>query len=67
MELTEDELFVEYSKQSMHCMRNTLLPYDPEKACFSCGYNGIKTKLNLIKYKLKHKKFTIRLKFAEKW
>ena len=37
MELTEDEFIKEYGKQCCHCNRNTLLPYEYEVTCFSCG------------------------------
>ena len=39
MELTGDQNIQEYSKRCGHCKRNTLLPYEYEYTCFSCGYN----------------------------
>ena len=39
MELTEDEIIQKYTKICLHCNRNTLLPYEYEFTCFSCGYN----------------------------
>ena len=42
MELTEDEIFEKYGKQCGHCPQNTLVPYDYEWTCVSCGYNVIK-------------------------
>ena len=38
MELTEDEII---QKRCMHCNRNTILPYEYEFTCFSCGRNVI--------------------------
>ena len=37
MELTEDEIIQRYAKQCKHCLRRTLLPYEYEWTCFSCG------------------------------
>ena len=39
MELTEDEIIEKHCKICDHCNRNTLLPYEYEFTCFSCGYN----------------------------
>ena len=47
MELTEDEIMQNYGKQWRHCSRNTLLPYEYERICFSCGYNVNKRKHEL--------------------
>ena len=49
MELTEDEIFKKYAKQCKHCSQNTLLPYEYERTCISCGYNAIKQKQELPK------------------
>ena len=46
MDLTEDEI-IKKVKHCGHCNRNTLLPYDNEWTCFSCGYNVIKRKHEL--------------------
>ena len=43
MELSEDEIIQKYGKNCRHCNRNTLLPYEYEFTCFSCGYNVRKT------------------------
>ena len=37
MELTEDEIINKYGKYCGLCNRNTLLPYECEFTCFSCG------------------------------
>ena len=36
-------------KRCGHCNRNTLLPYEYEHSCFSCGYNVNKRKNELSK------------------
>ena len=48
MELTED-IIEKYGKHCGHCNRNTLLPYEYEWTCFSCGYNVNKRKHELSK------------------
>ena len=53
MELTEDEPIKKNSKYCGHCNRNTLLPYDFEFTCISCGYNVIKGKHELSKIQRK--------------
>ena len=47
MELTVDENIQRYAKK--HCNRNTLLPYEYEFTCISCGYNVIRRKHDLFK------------------
>ena len=66
MELTEDEIIQKYGKRCGHCNRNTLLPYEYEWTCFSCGYNVNKRKNELSKI-IQQKKinFINRLKYAE--
>ena len=49
MELTEDEIIQKYGKRCGHCNRNTLLQYEYEFTCFSCGYNVNKRKHELSK------------------
>ena len=49
MELSEDELIEQYGTHCSHCNQNTLLPYEYEWTCFSCGYNVIKRKHELSK------------------
>ena len=53
MELLEDNKIEKYGKQSAHCNRNTLLPYEYEDTCFSCGYNAKKRKHELCKIQRK--------------
>ena len=65
MELTEDEIIQKYAKHCRHCKRNTLLPYEYEWTCFSCGYNVNKRKHELSKIQRKKVNFIIRLKYAE--
>ena len=42
MELTEDQIIEKHAKSCGHCIKNTLLPYDKDFRCISCGYNMIK-------------------------
>ena len=65
MELTEDENIQKYAKQCRHCNRNTLLPYEYEWTCFSCGYNVNKRKHELSKIQREKINFINRLKYAE--
>ena len=65
MELTEDEIIQKYGKYCGHCNRNTLLPYEYEFTCFSCGYNVNKRKNELSKKQRKKINFINRLKYAE--
>ena len=65
MELTEDEIIQKYAKNCGHCKRNTLLPYEYEYTCFSCGYNVNKRKHELSKIQRKKINFINRLKYAE--
>ena len=53
MEITEDQIIEKYGENCRHCNRNTLLPYENEWTCFSCGYNLIKRKHELSKIQLK--------------
>ena len=66
MELSEDEKIKKYAKNCGHCNRNTLLPYEYEFNCFSCGYNLIKRKHELCKIQRKKINFIDRLKYAER-
>ena len=54
-----------YGKQCGHCNRNTLLPYEYEWTCFSCGDNVNKRKHELSKIQRKKINFINRLKKAE--
>ena len=65
MGLTEDEIIQRYGKKCGHCNRNTLLPYEYEVTCFSCGFNVIKRKHDLSKVQRKNIYFINRLKYAE--
>ena len=65
MELTEDEIIEKYAKNCGHCNRNTLLPYEYEWSCFSCGYNVNKRKHELSKIQGRKIIFINRLKYAE--
>ena len=65
MELTEDEIIQNYGKNCGNCNRNTLLPYQYEWICFSCGYNAIKLKHQLPKNQRKKIMFINRLKYAK--
>ena len=65
MELTEDEIMQKYGKHCGHCNRNTLLPYEYEFTCFSCGYNVNKRQHELSKTQRKKINFINRLKYAE--
>ena len=44
MEITEDEIIKKCAKNCEYCSRNSLLPYEYEWTCFSCGYNVNKRK-----------------------
>ena len=65
MNLNEDEIFEKYCKQCMHCSRKTLLSYDNEWTCIACGKNGIKRKIELIRFQGKKILFINRLKYAQ--
>ena len=65
MELSEDQIIEKFAKKCLHCNRNTLLPYDYEFTCFSCGYNVNKRKNELSKIQRKKINFINRLKYAE--
>ena len=53
MELTEDEIVQRYGKKWRHCNRKTLLPYEYDFTCFSCGHSVIKRKHDLSKMQRK--------------
>ena len=65
MELTEDEMIQKYAKRCGHCNRNTLIPYEYEFTCFSCGYNVNKRKHELSKIQRKKINFINRMKYGE--
>ena len=53
MELPEEEAIKKNAKHCGHCNRNTLLPYEYEFTCVSCGYNVNKRKQELSKIQRK--------------
>ena len=57
MNLSEDEIIENYAKRCGHCNRNTLLPYEYEWTCISCGYSINKRKHELSKIQRKKNKF----------
>ena len=63
--MSEDEIIQKYAKNCGHCKRNTLLPYEYEWTCFSCGYNVNKQKHERSKIQRKKIIFINRLKYAE--
>ena len=65
MELTEDEVIQKYGKNCGQCKKNTLLPYEYEFTCFSCGFNVNKRKHELSKIQRKKMNFINRLKNVE--
>ena len=64
MNLSEDQIIEKYAKKCGPCLRNTLLPYESELSCVSCGYKVIKRKHELIKKQLK-KKFCQSIKICQ--
>ena len=60
--MSEDEIIEKYGKNCGHFNRNTLLPYEYEFTCLSCGYNVIKRKHELSKIQRKKINFINRLK-----
>ena len=66
MELTENKSFVKYATQTMHCLRKTLLPYEHEWTCPSCGYDVKKRQNEPTKIQRKEISFISRLRYAEK-
>ena len=65
MELTENDIIQKYAKNCGHCKRNTLLPYEYEYTCFSCGFNVTERKHELNKIQRKKINFINSLKYAE--
>ena len=53
MNLCEDESIKKDAKPCGHCYRKTLLPYEYEWTCISCGFNLIKRKHELTKIQKK--------------
>ena len=53
MELIEDEIVQKYGKRCGHRNANTLLPYEFEWSCLSCGYNVNERKHELTKIQRK--------------
>ena len=65
MQPSEDEIIKKRGKNCGGCSRNTLLPYEYEFTCITCGYNINKRKHELSKIQRKRIKFTYRLMYAE--
>ena len=65
MNLSEDETIKKHAKQCKHCFRSTLLPYEDEYTCISCGYNVRKRKKEITKSQRKKINFTVRLIYAQ--
>ena len=63
--MTEDQIIEKYAKRCGHCNRITLLPYEYEFTCLSCGFNVIKSKHELTKIQRKKVNFINRFKYAE--
>ena len=57
MNLSENEINEKYGKKCRHCVRNTLLPFEYEFTCISCGYNVMKRKHELSKIHRKKHRF----------
>ena len=57
MNLTEDDIIQKYGKHCGHCTRKTLLTYECEFTCFSCGSNVSKRKHELSKIQRKKNNF----------
>ena len=65
MEQTEDEKIKKNGLLCKHCNQDTLLPYEYEFTCFSCGYDVIKRNHELSKIQRKKINFINRTKYAE--
>ena len=65
MEISEDEIIEKYAKNCGQCKRKSLLPYEYEFTCVSCGFNVNKRKHELSKIQRKKINFINRLKHAE--
>ena len=65
MRLTEDEIIQKFAKNCGHFKRKTLLPYEYEFTCFSCGYNVNKRKHELSKFQRKKINFINRMNYGE--
>ena len=57
MNLSEDEIIEKHAKCCGHCNRKTLLAYEYEWTCISCGYNINKHKNELSKIERRKNKF----------
>ena len=65
MKLSEDRKTEKNAKQRGHCTRNTVLPFEYEWTCISCGFSLIKRKHELSKIQRKEISFINRLKHAK--
>ena len=61
MKLLEEEIFQKNGLLCKHCGQNCLIPYEYGFTCFVCGYNLLKQKLELTKYKRKKIDQTIKI------
>ena len=57
MHLSEDEIIEKNGNKCGHCNQKTLLPFEYELTCVSCGYNVIKRKHEPSKIQRKTNKF----------
>ena len=53
MEISEHQIDEKYGKHCGHCLGKTVLPFDYECSCISCGFNLIKRKHELTKIQRK--------------
>ena len=53
------------TKKCLQCSQDTLLSYEYESTCNSCGYNVIKRKHELTKIQTKRINFVNRLNYSE--
>ena len=60
------KLLKKKTKKCLQCSRDTLLSYEYESTCNSCGYNVIKRKHELTKIQTKRINFVNRLNYSEK-
>ena len=65
MELSGGEIIEKYGKNCGHCNPRTLIPWEFEFTCISCGYNLLKRKHELSKIQRKRINSINLLKNAE--
>ena len=64
MELSEEGIVRKYAKVSGQCNQNTLLPYEHEFICVSCGHNVKRRKHEISKIQRKKINLIDRLMYA---